>query len=57
MNFDRLLSHDLPTGVMALIGLLALYVVLKTGKIVMKLFLLLIAGGLFAAAYWWYFVK
>ena len=57
MNFDRLLSHDLPTGVMALIGLLALYVVLKTGKIVMKLFLLLVAAGLFAAAYWWYFVK
>jgi len=57
MNFDRLFSHDLPTGVLALIGLVALYVVLKTGKFVMKLLLLLIAGGLFAAAYWWHFVK
>jgi hypothetical protein len=57
MNFDRLLSHDLPTGVLAIIGLIALYVVLKAGKVLMKLVLLLVAAGLFTAAYWWYFLK
>jgi hypothetical protein len=57
MNFDRLFSHDLPTGVLALIGLAALYVVLKVGKVLMKLVLLLVAAGLFTAAYWWYFLK
>jgi uncharacterized protein (DUF2126 family) len=54
MNFDKLFSHDLPTGAMALIGLVLLFVVFKTGKAVMKLVLLLIVAGLFAAAYWFY---
>ena len=57
MNFDKLLSHDLPTGVMVLIGVVALFVLFKTGKVLMKFVLLLIAAGLFAAAYWWYFLR
>jgi hypothetical protein len=57
MNFDRLFSHDLPTGVMVVIGVVLLFVVLKAGKFLMKIVFLLIAAGLFAAAYWWYFLK
>jgi hypothetical protein len=57
MNFDKLLSHDLPTGVLVVMGVALLFVVLKTGKFVMKLLMLLIAAGLFAAAYWLYFLK
>ena len=57
MNFDKLLSHDLPTGVLVLIGVAALFVLLKTGKVLMKFVLLLLAAGVFAAAYWWYFLK
>ena len=57
MNFDKLLAHDLPSGVLALIGLAALFVLLKTGKVLMKVVLLLIAAGLFATAYWWYFLR
>jgi hypothetical protein len=57
MNFDKLLSHELPTGALVLIGLVVLFVLFRTGKVVMKLVLLLIAAGLFATAYWWYFVR
>jgi hypothetical protein len=57
MNFDKLLSHELPTGALVLIGLVVLFVLFRTGKAVMKLVLLLVAAGLFAAAYWWYFVR
>jgi hypothetical protein len=57
MNFDRLLSHDLPTGALVLIGLVLLYVILKTGKFLLKCVLLLIVAGLFASAYWWHFLK
>jgi hypothetical protein len=57
MNFDRLFSHDLPTGALVLIGLILLYVILKTGKFLLKLVLLLVVAGLFASAYWWYFLK
>jgi hypothetical protein len=57
MNFDKLLSHDLPTGVLVVIGVALLFVVLRTGKFVMKLVLLSIVAGLFAAAYWWYFLR
>jgi hypothetical protein len=57
MNFDRLFSHDLPTGVMVVIGVVLLFVVLKAGKFLMKIVFLLIAAGLFAVAYWWYFLK
>jgi hypothetical protein len=57
MNLDDLIGHDLPTGALALIGVVLLFVVFRTGKVVMKLVLLLIAAGLFAAAYWWYFLR
>jgi hypothetical protein len=54
MNFDNLFSHDLPTGAMALIGIVLLFVVFKSGKLVLKLVLLLMVAGLFSAAYWFY---
>jgi hypothetical protein len=57
MNLDDLIGRDLPPGVLALIGVALLFVVFRTGKVVMKLVLLLIAAGLFAAAYWWYFLR
>lgn len=55
MNFDALTSHDLPTGALAVIGIVLLFLVFRTGKLVMRLGFLLVAAGLFAAAYWWHF--
>jgi hypothetical protein len=54
MNFDKLFSHDLPTGAPAFIGLALLFVVFKTGKLVRRLMFLLVAVGLFAVAYRWH---
>ncbi len=52
MNLDKFSIHDLPTGAAALIGLVLLFLVFKTGKFLMKVILLLVAVGLFAGAYW-----
>ena len=52
--FSELSARDLPTGAAALIGLVLLFLIFKTGKFFMKLVLLLIAVGLFAGAYWWH---
>lgn len=54
MNFDQLTSHDLPTGALAIIGIVLLFLVFRTGQLVMRLAFLLVAAGLFAAAYWWH---
>lgn len=54
MNFDTLTSHDLPTGALAVIGIVLLFLVFRTGKLVMRLAFLLAAAGLFATAYWWH---
>jgi hypothetical protein len=57
MNFDAITSHDLPTGALAVIGIVLLFLVFRTGKLVMRLGFLLVAAGLFAAAYWWHFQR
>ena len=57
MNFDTITSHDLPTGALAVIGIVLLFLIFRTGKLVMRLAFLLVAAGLFAAAYWWHFQR
>jgi hypothetical protein len=57
MNFDAVTFHDLPTGALAVIGVVLLVLVFRTGKLVMRLGFLLAAAGLFAAAYWWHFQR
>ena len=57
MNFDALTSHDLPTGALAVFGIVLLFLIFRTGKLVMRLAFLLVAAGLFAAAYWWHFQR
>lgn len=54
MNFDTITWDDLPTGVLAVIGIVLLFLVFRTGKFAMRLAFLLVAAGLFAAAYWWH---
>jgi hypothetical protein len=54
MNFDTITWHDLPTGALAVIGIVLLFLVFRTGKLAMRLVFVLIAAGLFAAAYWWH---
>jgi hypothetical protein len=49
--FSNLGTHDLPTGVAALAGLVLIFLVFKTGKFLTKLLFLLIAAALFAGAY------
>ena len=52
--FSNLNARDLPSGAAALIGLVLLFLVFKTGKFFMKLTFLIITVGLFAAASWWH---
>jgi hypothetical protein len=52
--FSNLSAHDLPTGSAALVGIILLVLVFKTGKTVSRLLLFLIAVGLFAGAWWWH---
>jgi hypothetical protein len=54
MNFDTSTWHDLPTGALAVIGIVLLFLVFRTGKLVTRPVFLLVAAGLFAAAYWWH---
>ena len=51
--FSNLNARDLPSGAAALIGLVLLFLVFKTGKFFLKLTFLILTMGLFAAAYWW----
>jgi len=52
--FNQLSAHDLPTGAAALVALVLLILVFKTGKSISRLLLFLIAAGLFAGAWWWH---
>ena len=52
--FSNLSTHDLPTGGAALIGIILLVLVFKTGKTVSRFLLFLLAIGLFAGAWWWH---
>ena len=54
MNLDKLTAHDLPTGALAVIGIVLLFLVFKTGKFVMKLMFLLVAAALLGGAYSWH---
>ena len=53
-TFGKLSPHDLSAGAAALVGLVLLFLILKTGKFLMKLVLFLIAVGLLVGAYWWH---
>ena len=52
--FNNLSSHDLPAGGAVLAGVILLFLVFKSGKIIFRLLLFLIAAGLFAGAWWWH---
>jgi high-affinity Fe2+/Pb2+ permease len=52
--FNNLGAHDLPTGAAALVGIVLLFLVFKTGKSFFRLVLFFIAVGLFAGAWWWH---
>jgi len=52
--FNQFSAHDLPTGAGALVGIVLLFLVFKTGKSISRLVLFLIAVGLFAGAWWWH---
>lgn len=54
MIFDKFNAHDLPTGGLALLGVVLLVFVFRAGKIVRRLLFLLVAAALFAGAYWWH---
>ena len=55
--FSKLTAHDLPSGVAALIGIVLMFLIFKTGKFFMKVVFLFLAAGLFAGAYWWHLHK
>jgi predicted exporter len=52
--FANLSSHDLPTGMAVLVGIVLLFLVFRSGKSFAKVLLFLVAIGLFAGAYWWH---
>jgi hypothetical protein len=52
--FNNLSTHDLPTGVAALAGIILLFLVFRTGKAFAKVLIFLVAIGLFVGAYWWH---
>jgi hypothetical protein len=61
MNLDKIKDFfsqfdikDLPTGGAALVGIILLVLVFKTGKAVNRLLLFIIAVALFAGAWWWH---
>jgi hypothetical protein len=54
MNFDNLTIYDLPTGVLALVGIVLLALVLRTGKVLFKPAVFLLAIGALAGAVWWH---
>lgn len=54
MNFDKFSAHDLPTGGMALLGVVLLFLVFRAGTIMRRLVFLLVAVALFSGAYWWH---
>jgi hypothetical protein len=52
--FSNLGTHDLPTGVAALAGIILLILVFKAGKNINRFLLFIIAIGFFAGAWWWH---
>jgi hypothetical protein len=52
--FSQLDIKDLPTGGAALIGIILLVLVFKTGKAISRFLLFIIAVALFAGAWWWH---
>jgi hypothetical protein len=52
MNLDTLTAYDLPTGVLALAGIVLLTLVFRTGKMFFKLAVFLLAIGALAGAFW-----
>jgi hypothetical protein len=52
--FSNLSTHDLPTGGAVLVGIVLLFLVLKTGKNFIKAAIFLVAIALFVGAYWWH---
>lgn len=55
INWDKLTSGDTPTGVLAAVGILLLFVMFKVAKAGLKILIFLIALALFAGAAWWHF--
>lgn len=51
---DRVASGDIPTGALALTGIVVLLLTLKVKKGVFKILFLLAALSLFALAAWWH---
>lgn len=54
MNLDNLTAYDLPTGVLALVGIVLLALVFRTGQVFFKLAVFLLAVGALAGAVWWH---
>jgi predicted exporter len=54
MNLDNLTAYDLPTGVLALAGIILLALVFRTGKVLLKLAVFLLAIEALAGAVWWH---
>jgi hypothetical protein len=54
MNLDNLTAYDLPTGVLALVGIVLLVLVSRMGKVFFKLAVFLLAIGALAGAVWWH---
>jgi len=52
--FSNLSIHDLPTGGAVLVGIVLLFLILKTGKSFIKATIFLVAIALFVGAYWWH---
>lgn len=52
--FSNLGMRDLPTGGAVLVGIVLLFLVFRSGKSFSKVFLFLLAIGLFVGAYWWH---
>jgi hypothetical protein len=54
MNLDSLTTYDLPTGVLALAGIVLLALVFRTGMVFFKIAVFLLAIGALAGALWWH---
>jgi hypothetical protein len=52
--FSQLNIKDLPAGGAALVGIILLILVFKTGKVFTRFLFFIIAVGLFAGAWWWH---
>jgi hypothetical protein len=64
MNLDNIKDFfgqfdikDLPAGGAALLGIILLVLVFKTGKAFTRFLFFIIAVGLFAGAWWWHLHK